>query len=143
MRLSSACRGWPLRPHVQPRTERRASVSTPITRHAESSATWREGLMVAIDAANNIVGGIILLALPLAVLAPGLVALLALGIPLLLPFVALGLAFAIVSIPFVGIWWLVRTLRGVSRGRRTDPAAPRRGRAGETDGSPETAPEGI
>jgi hypothetical protein len=89
-----------------------------VTRHAPSSASWREDLVSLLDITNAIISGSALLALPVLVMAPGLIALLALGIPLLLPLVALGLVFAILSVPFAALWWLVRMARKVAARRR-------------------------
>ena len=89
------------------------------TRHADSAGAWGEALVALMDITNDIIGGITLLALPVVVMAPGLLAMVALGIPLLLPFVALGLVLGIVSIPFIAGWWLVRTVwRIIDRGGR-------------------------
>lgn len=80
------------------------------TRHGSSDG-WRQGLIVALDAAGDIIGGIALLALPLAVLTPGLIALLGLSIPLLLPLVALALVLGILGAPLAGVWMLVKVIR--------------------------------
>lgn len=81
------------------------------TRHPAGSATRRTDLVSLLDIASDIVGAITLLALPFAVMTPGLLALLGLSIPLLLPLVALGLLLGILSIPIAALWWLVRMTR--------------------------------
>jgi len=86
-----------------------------VTRHAPSSEGWRDALAAAADVTGDIVGGITLLALPLAVMAPGLVAAIGLTIPLLVPLVVLALAFAVLSAPFVALWWLAGVIRRQSR----------------------------
>jgi len=90
-------------------------MSDSVTRHAPACEAWREALIAVADAIGDIVGGITLLALPLAVMAPGLVAAVGLSIPLLVPFVVLALAFGVVSAPFVALWWLVGAIRRPSR----------------------------
>lgn len=96
------------------------------TRHAAGSADWRDEAMKAVDITNDIVGGVALLALPLAVMTPGLIAILGLCIPLSLPLAALGLAFGILSIPFAAVWWLARMARRLrlERHNQHPPARP-------------------
>jgi hypothetical protein len=97
------------------------SVTGSPTRQAASSTGWRDEAMKAFDTTNATIGGIALLGLPSAVMAPGLIAMLGLCIPLILPLVALGLVFGILSIPFAGIWWLVRMARRLRSRRRSNP----------------------
>jgi hypothetical protein len=97
------------------------SVTGSPTRHAAGSADWRNEAMKAVDITNEIMGGVALLALPIVVMTPGLIAVLGLCIPLILPLAALGLAFGILSIPFAAVWWLARMARRLRSRRRRDP----------------------
>lgn len=89
------------------------------TSHTELSRDRREDLLTLWDVIGGIAGGASVMALPFLVTVPGLIALLGLCVAVLLPLVAVGLAFGLVSAPFVGIWWLIRRLDR-SRRRQAD-----------------------
>jgi len=81
------------------------------TRHAETPRGPREDLMSLLDVTGGIAAGASVMGLPFLVMVPGLIALLGLCIPLLLPLLALGLVVGILGAPVAGIWWLARLVR--------------------------------
>ena len=81
------------------------------TRHVQSSTGSRHELTKLLDVINGINGGIAVMFLPFMVAVPGLLAILGLCIALILPVMALGLLFGVLSLPAIGIWLIVRLLR--------------------------------